>query len=139
MGSKLLLPLAIIISLVAGAAAGVFAYPSLFAKPTPPIVSVWRVLPINAQTPLPACKQGFARAFQAAGFEQIAIEPGEGIQVLARSGELTGIGLCMLRREAATIVVSGYDRAPIEAKINLMTQAAMAAPPAAPPAAPRPR
>jgi len=125
-----------IVMLTLGLALGVggaFLVPMFWPKPPPPppqLLSAWRLMPLSPQTPLAACKQGYARAFQSAGLTEIVIEPGDGIQVLARADGYIALGLCMLRREAALAVVSGPDISGINNRLNTITAVAMGSQPA---------
>lgn len=118
---RLLSVVVIVLAMLFGAGVASL-FPLLFPKPAPILRPAWQVLPMSAQTPLAVCKDGFAAAFRAAGFTTISTEPPAGFHVQATDNGYSAIGICMPRREAAAVVVTGIDSAVVDTRLDTIVR-----------------
>jgi hypothetical protein len=136
-GAHRLLSVAVILLAMLFGAGVASLFPLLFPKPAPILMPAWRVLPMSQQTPVTVCKDGFAAAFRAAGFTTISTEPPAGFHVQATDSGYTAIGICMPRREAAAVVVTGIDGTVVDARLDAIVNRIL--PRQVPPPAPSPQ
>lgn len=117
-----------IIGFVAAAALGagaVLLFNIFVPRPPPRILSAWQVFPMSTQTPVATCKEGFARAFRAAGFSNVSLGAADGIHVQATDNGYSATGICMPRREAAAAIVTGVDAAVVDTRLDTISAAVL--------------
>ena len=131
---RILSVVVLLLAIIFGAGAASL-YPLLFPKPAPVLRSAWQVFPVPAQLSAPACKQVFLAAFRAAGFTNISTEPPDGLQVQAFDNGYSAVGICMPRREAAAVVVTGIDVTVVDTRLDIISTRVMARQPAGQPSA----
>jgi len=123
----------ILLAVIFGAGAASL-YPLLFPHPAPVLRSAWQVYPMAQQTPIPTCKEGFLAAFRAAGFSNVSTEPPAGFHVQASDNGYSAVGVCMPRREAAAVVVTGIDGAVVDKRLEVISSRVLGRAPGAQPA-----
>ena len=115
--SRLLTIAGFIVAAALGAGA-VVAYNYLAPHPAPRILSGYQVFPMSAQVTAAACKDGFIRAFRAAGFVNLVPSPPDALHVQAADAGYSATAICMPRREAAALIVTGIDAGTVDTRLN---------------------
>lgn len=115
--SRMMTLIGFVVAAALGAGA-VLLFNVFVPRPPPRILPAWQVFPMGAQVPVATCKEGFARAFRAAGFTDIVLGAPDALHVQATDNGYSATGICMPRREAAATIVTGVDAGVVDARLN---------------------